>query len=45
VPAGTAYRSLFGIGKAQAGEVVFIHGASGGVGIAAVQLGIIQYRS
>lgn len=38
VPYGTAHRSLFGRAKAQAGETVLIHGASGGVGIAAVQL-------
>eukprot|EP01087_Luapelamoeba_hula_P013536 TRINITY_DN3861_c0_g2_i1.p1 TRINITY_DN3861_c0_g2~~TRINITY_DN3861_c0_g2_i1.p1 ORF type:complete len:335 (-),score=74.94 TRINITY_DN3861_c0_g2_i1:9-1013(-) len=38
VPAGTAYRSLIITAHARAGEVVFIHGASGGVGIAAVQL-------
>jgi NADPH2:quinone reductase len=38
IPYVTAYRSLFHCGRAQAGEVVFVHGASGGVGIAAVQL-------
>jgi len=38
IPYATAYRALFQLGKAKAGEVVFIHGASGGVGIAAVQL-------
>lgn len=36
-PYGTAYRALFQKAKAQAGETVLIHGASGGVGIAAVQ--------
>ena len=38
VPYATAYRSLFQRANAQPGESVFIHGASGGVGIAAVQL-------
>ncbi|MCW3059252.1 MAG: quinone oxidoreductase [Capsulimonas sp.] len=38
VPYGTAHRALFHRGKAQAGETVLIHGASGGVGTAAVQL-------
>lgn len=36
-PYGTAYRALFQKAKARAGETVLIHGASGGVGIAAVQ--------
>jgi NADPH2:quinone reductase len=38
VPYATAYRALFTRGRAQAGETVLIHGATGGVGIAAVQL-------
>lgn len=38
VPFATAYRALFQIGHARAGETVLIHGASGGVGIAAVQI-------
>ena len=38
VPYATAYRALFQIGHARAGETVLIHGASGGVGIAAVQI-------
>lgn len=38
VPAATAYRALFHRGRVKAGEVVLIHGASGGVGLAAVQL-------
>jgi NADPH2:quinone reductase len=38
VPYATAYRTLFQIAKAKAGESVLIHGASGGVGVAAVQL-------
>jgi NADPH2:quinone reductase len=37
-PYATAYRALFHRARAQAGEVVFIHGASGGVGIAATQM-------
>lgn len=39
VPYATAYRALFERAAARAGEMVFVHGASGGVGIAAVQLG------
>ena len=35
---GTAYRALFHRGGAKPGETVLIHGASGGVGTAAVQL-------
>lgn len=38
VPYGTAYRALFQRAHAVAGETVLVHGASGGVGIAAVQL-------
>lgn len=38
VPYGTAYRALFHRAVARPGETVLIHGASGGVGIAAVQL-------
>ena len=38
IPYATAYRALFQRARASAGEVVLIHGASGGVGIAAVQL-------
>ena len=38
VPYATAYRSLFQLAHAQAGESVLVHGASGGVGIACVQL-------
>jgi NADPH2:quinone reductase len=34
----TAFRALFHKAQARGGETVFIHGASGGVGIAAVQL-------
>jgi len=39
VPYGTAYRALFQRGNAKAGEVLLVHGASGGVGTACVQLG------
>jgi len=35
---GTAYRGLFLRGDAKPGETVLVHGASGGVGTAAVQL-------
>ena len=38
VPYGTAYRALFHRAQARPGETIFVHGASGGVGIAAVQL-------
>ncbi len=38
IPYATAYRALFQRGKTTPGETVLIHGASGGVGIAAVQL-------
>jgi NADPH:quinone reductase len=38
VPYGTAHWALFHRGKAQDGETVLIHGASGGVGTAAIQL-------
>ena len=36
----TAYRALIHKARAQAGETVLVHGASGGVGIAAVQIAI-----
>ncbi len=38
IPYGTAHRALFHRAKAKPGETVLIHGASGGVGIAAIQL-------
>ena len=38
VPYGTAYDALRHLAAARAGESVLIHGASGGVGIAAVQI-------
>lgn len=38
VPYATAYRGLFHRAKALPGETVLIHGASGGVGTAAIQL-------
>ncbi len=38
VPYATAYRALFLIGHAKPGETLLIHGATGGVGIAGVQL-------
>jgi NADPH:quinone reductase len=37
VPYGTAYTALCHHGDARAGEMLLVHGASGGVGIAAVQ--------
>jgi NADPH2:quinone reductase len=38
IPYGTAYRALFVRGHARPGETVLVHGASGAVGTAAVQL-------
>jgi len=38
VPYGTAFRGLFQRARAQAGETLLVNGASGAVGIAAVQL-------
>ncbi len=40
VPYVTAHQALFERAKAQKGETVLVHGASGGVGIAAVQLAL-----
>lgn len=37
VPYATAYRALFQKAKGKSGETVLVHGASGGVGIAAIQ--------
>ncbi|MBX3289395.1 MAG: NADPH:quinone reductase [Acidobacteria bacterium] len=37
IPYATAYRALFQRGRAANGEIVLIHGASGAVGIAAIQ--------
>jgi NADPH2:quinone reductase len=37
-PYATAYRALFQRGRGVPGETVFVHGASGGVGTAALQL-------
>ncbi|GEJ56555.1 NADPH:quinone reductase [Anaeromyxobacter diazotrophicus] len=42
VPYGTAYTALHHHGAARAGETVLIHGASGGVGVAAAQLARAQ---
>jgi NADPH2:quinone reductase len=38
IPYATAYRALFQIAGARAAQTVLIHGATGGVGVAAVQL-------
>ena len=38
VPYATAYRAMYIRGRAVAGESILVHGASGGVGTAAVQL-------
>ena len=40
VPFATAHRALFHSGEAKKGETVLIHGASGGVGVAAVQIAL-----
>jgi NADPH:quinone reductase len=37
VPYATAFRALFQKAKAKSGETILVHGASGGVGIAAIQ--------
>lgn len=42
VPYGTACRALFYRAKAKAGDWVLVHGATGGVGIAAVQLAVAR---
>jgi NADPH2:quinone reductase len=39
VPYATAYRALFQVARCRPGESLLVRGASGGVGIAAVQLG------
>ena len=39
IPYATAYRGLFHKGRAVPGESVLVHGASGGVGLAALQWG------
>jgi len=38
VPYGTAYRAIFQRAEARPGEIVLVHGGSGGVGTAAIQL-------
>ncbi len=38
IPYATAYHALFNRARGEAGEIVLVHGASGGVGIGAVQL-------
>jgi NADPH2:quinone reductase len=38
VPYGTAYRALHQVTQARGGETLLVHGASGGVGIASVQM-------
>src|ERR1700726_3696704 len=39
VPYGTAYHALYQRARARASETLLVHGASGGVGIAAIQIG------
>ncbi len=38
IPYATAYRALFQVANAKPGETMLVHGATGGVGIAALQL-------
>jgi NADPH2:quinone reductase len=38
IPYATAYRALFQRANAKPGEMVLVHGASGGVGLAAIQI-------
>jgi len=38
IPYCTAYRAIFSRAKAEVGEIVLVHGATGGVGLALVQL-------
>jgi len=40
VPYATAFRALFQRGEARTGETLLVHGASGGVGLAAVQFAV-----
>ena len=40
MPYVTAWRALFGRANTRAGDTVLIHGASGGVGIAATQFAV-----
>ena len=42
VPYGTAYHALFHHAHALPGETVLVHGASGGVGVAALQMGRLR---
>lgn len=40
VPYATAWRALFHRGEAKSGDTILIHGATGGVGIAAIQFAV-----
>lgn len=40
VPYSTAYRALFHKGRARPGDTVLVHGATGSVGLAAIQLAV-----
>src|SRR5688572_16665648 len=40
VPYGTAHRAMFQRAQVQPGETILVHGATGGVGIAAVQMAV-----
>jgi len=41
IPYATAYRALFHRAHAHAGQTILVHGASGGVGLAAVQFAVV----
>ena len=45
VPYVTAWRALFGRANTRAGDTVLIHGASGGVGVAATQFAVARRRA
>jgi NADPH2:quinone reductase len=45
IPYGTAYRALFDRARALPGETVLVHGATGGVGSAAVELAVAHGMS
>lgn len=42
IPYGTAYRALFELAHGTPGDIVLIHGSTGGVGTAALQLALAQ---
>jgi len=42
IPYATAYHALYNVSAARPGDVLLVHGASGGVGTALVQLGVAR---